>query len=211
LGAREFYGRSFAVSAATLDPRPDSETLIEATLEIVRLENWPTLPLRIVDIGTGTGCLLLTLLSELPQATGLGTDLSGAALEVARGNAAALGLGQRVAWRTTDLLENIAGDFHILVSNPPYLRSAEIATLEPEVSRFDPRLALDGGTDGLAIFRRLSARFFEVVANGWIVLEVAHDQADKVADMFAPGRAGHVRFYRDVSGRRRCVAVRTRN
>jgi release factor glutamine methyltransferase len=211
LGAREFYGRSFAVSAATLDPRPDSETLIEATLEIVRLENWPTLPLRIVDIGTGTGCLLLTLLSELPQATGLGTDLSGAALEVARGNAAALGLGQRVAWRTTDLLENIAGDFHILVSNPPYLRSAEIATLEPEVSRFDPRLALDGGTDGLAIFRRLSARFFEVVANGWIVLEVAHDQADKVADMFAPGRAGHVRVYRDVSGRRRCVAVRTRN
>ena len=211
LGAREFYGRSFAVSAATLDPRPDSETLIEATLEIVRLENWPTLPLRIVDIGTGTGCLLLTLLSELPQATGLGTDLSGAALEVARGNAVALGLGQRVAWQTTDLLENIAGDFHILVSNPPYLRSAEIATLEPEVSRFDPRLALDGGTDGLAVFRRLSARFFEVVANGWIVLEVAHDQADEVADMFAPGRADPVRFYRDVSGRRRCVAVRTRN
>ena len=211
LGAREFYGRSFAVSAATLDPRPDSETLIEATLEIVRLENWPTLPLRIVDIGTGTGCLLLTLLSELPQATGLGTDLSGAALEVARGNAVALGLGQRVAWRTTDLLENIAGDFHILVSNPPYLRSAEIATLEPEVSRFDPRLALDGGTDGLAVFRRLSARLFEVVPNGWIVLEVAHDQADKVAEMFAPGRAAHVRFYRDVSGRRRCVAVRTRN
>jgi len=211
LGAREFYGRSFAVTAATLDPRPDSETQIEATLEIVRSENWPTLPLRVLDIGTGTGCLLLTLLSELPQATGLGTDLSGAALEVARGNAAALGLGQRVAWRTTDLLENIAGDFHILVSNPPYLRSAEIATLEPEVSRFDPRLALDGGTDGLAVFRRLSARLFEVVPNGWIVLEVAHDQADKVTEMFAPGRAAHVRFYRDVSGRRRCVAVRTRN
>ena len=211
LGTREFYGRSFAVSAATLDPRPDSETLIEAILEIVRLEHWPTLPLRLLDIGTGTGCLLLTLLSELPQATGLGTDLSGPALQVARANAAALGLGQRVAWQRADLLENIAGQFHILVSNPPYLRSAEIATLEPEVSRFDPRLALDGGTDGLAIFRRLSARVLEVVPNGWIVLEVGHDQADKVAGMFPAGCAAQVRFYRDVSGRRRCVAVRTRN
>jgi release factor glutamine methyltransferase len=211
LGAREFYGRSFAVSAATLDPRPDSETLIEAILEIVRLEHWPTLPLRLLDIGTGTGCLLLTLLSELPQATGLGIDLSGPALQVARANAAALGLGQRVAWQRADLLENIAGQFHILVSNPPYLRSAEIATLEPEVSRFDPWLALDGGTDGLAIFRRLSARVLEVVPNGWIVLEVGHDQADTVAGMFPAGCAEQVRFYRDVSGRRRCVAVRTRN
>jgi len=211
LGAREFYGRSFAVSAATLDPRPESETLIEAIVEIVGLEDWSALPLRILDIGTGTGCLLLTLLSEFPQATGLGTDLSGAALEVARENATALGLGQRVAWRTTDLLENVAGNFHIVISNPPYLSSAEIATLEPEVSRFDPRLALDGGTDGLEIFRRLSTRLFEVVPNGWIVLEVGHDQADRVARMFAPGCAAHVRFYRDVSGRRRCVAVRTRN
>lgn len=194
LGAREFYGRSFAVSAATLDPRPDSETLIEAILEIVRLEHWPALPLRLLDIGTGTGCLLLTLLSELPQATGLGTDLSGPALQVARANAATLGLGQRVAWQRADLLENIAGQFHILVLNPPYLRSAEIATLEPEVSRFDPRLALDGGRDGLAIFRRLSARVLEVVPNGWIVLEVAHDQADKVAKMFAAGCAAQVRF-----------------
>jgi release factor glutamine methyltransferase len=211
LGAREFYGRSFAVSAATLDPRPDSETLIEAALEIVGLENWSTLPLRILDIGTGTGCLLLTLLSELPQATGVGTDLSGAALEVARANAAALGLGPRVVWQTTDLLENIAGQFHMLVSNPPYVSSAEIARLEPEVSRFDPRLALDGGTDGLEIFRRLGTRLSQVVPNGWIVLEVGHNQADKVAEMFAPRGADPVKFYRDVSGRRRCVAVRTRN
>ena len=211
LGAREFYGRSFAVSAATLDPRPDSETLIEASLKIVGLESWSTLPLRILDIGTGTGCLLLTLLSELPQATGLGTDVSGMALEVARANAAALGLEQRVAWQETDLLENITGHFHIVVSNPPYVSTAEIATLEPEVSRFDPRLALDGGRDGLEIFRRLSTRLFTVVPNGWIVLEVGYDQADRAAEMFAPGGVAQVRFFRDVSGRRRCVAVRTRN
>ena len=215
LGVREFYGRSFAVSAATLDPRPDSETLIEATLEIVGFEDWATRPLRILDVGTGTGCLLLTLLSELAQATGLGTDLSAAALEVARDNAAALGLAQRVAWQTTDLLENIEGEFHIVVSNPPYVSSAEIATLAPEVSRFDPRLALDGGTDGLEIFRRLSTGLFEVVPNGWIVLEVGHDQADRVVEVLAAGApvgaAPRVNFYRDVSGRRRCVAVRTRN
>ena len=211
LGVREFYGRSFAVSAATLDPRPDSETLIAATLEIIGVEHWCSRPLRLLDIGTGTGCLLLTLLSELPHATGVGTDLSDAALQVARANAAALGLEERVAWQTTDLLEKSAGKFHIVVSNPPYLRSAEIATLEPEVSRFDPRLALDGGQDGLEVFRRLSTRLFTGVADGWIVLEVGHDQADQVAALFAPGRGADVRFYRDVSGRRRCVAVRTRN
>ena len=189
LGAREFYGRSFAVSAATLDPRPDSETLIEAILEIVRLSIGRPCRCGFSISGPVQGCLLLTLLSELPQATGLGTDLSGPALQVARANAAALGLGQRVAWQRADLLENIAGQFHILVSDPPYLRSAEIATLEPEVSRFDPWLALDGGTDGLAIFRRLSARVLEVVPNGWIVLEVGHDQADTVAGMFPAGCA----------------------
>ena len=92
LGEREFYGRSFAISPATLDPRPDSETLIEAALELVRWEGWPAAPLRILDVGTGSGCLLLTLLCELPQATGVGTDISEAALEVARANAATLGV-----------------------------------------------------------------------------------------------------------------------
>jgi release factor glutamine methyltransferase len=214
LGRREFYGRSFAVSSATLDPRPESETLIEAVLGIVRREDWSSLPLRILDVGTGTGCLILSLLSELPLATGLGTDLSAAALEVARNNAAALGLGARIGWRANDLLENIEEQFHILVSNPPYLSAAELGTVEPEVSRFDPHLALDGGADGLEIFRRLSKGIGQVVSNGWVVVEVGHDQADKVAQIFAPlvgGRRADLRFTRDVSGRRRCVAVRTRN
>ena len=215
LGCREFYGRSFAVSGATLDPRPDSETLIEAALQLISAEGWSAQPLRILDIGTGTGCLLLTLLCELPQATGLGTDLSAAALSVARGNAVALGVQDRAAWRVSDLLENVDGPFHMVLSNPPYLRSAEIATLEPEVSRFDPRLALDGGADGLEIFRRLSARVLEVVGEGWIVLEVGHDQADQVAELLRwarpAGCRANVKFYTDVSGKRRCVAVRTRN
>jgi len=216
LGRQQFYGRSFAISRHTLDPRPDSETLIEAVLQLVRSDGASPRPLRIVDVGTGSGCLLLTLLCELPQATGLGTDLSGAALGVARANAAALGVQDRVAWLEGDLLENIGGDFHILVSNPPYLSSVAMATLEPEVAQFDPALALDGGGDGLAVFRRLSTgRLGEVVGNGWVVFEVGHDQADRVAEMLrrapAIGPAADVRFYTDVSGRRRCVAVRTRN
>ena len=214
LGARAFYGRSFAVSPATLDPRPESETLIETTLDVVRREGWSSLPLRILDVGTGTGCLILTLLSELPRATGLGTDLSEAALEVARDNAAALGLSQRVGWRASDLLENVAEQFHIVISNPPYLREAELAAVDPEVSRFDPHLALNGGEDGLEIFRRLSKGIGKVVRNGWVVLEVGHDQADSVAEMLKPltsGRHADVTFTRDVAGRRRCVAVRTRN
>jgi release factor glutamine methyltransferase len=153
-------------------------------------------------------------LSELPQATGLGTDLSNAALRVARNNAAALGLASRIGWRATDLLENIDEQFHILVSNPPYLSAAELGTVEPEVSRFDPRVALDGGADGLQIFRRLSKGIGKVVRNGWVVVEVGHAQAEAVAAIFAPltsGRPGELRFTSDVSGRRRCVAVRTRN
>jgi release factor glutamine methyltransferase len=216
LGRQQFYGRSFAISPHTLDPRPDSETLIEAVLQLARLEGASSRPLRILDVGTGSGCLLLTLLCELPQATGLGTDLSGAALSVARANAAALGVQDRVAWLERDLLENIGGDFHILICNPPYVSSGAMATLEPEVAHFDPVLALDGGGDGLAVFRRLSTRRLgEVVGNGWVVLEVGHDQADCVAEMLrrvpAIGPAADVRFYTDVSGRRRCVAVRTRN
>ena len=215
LGRQQFYGRSFAVSPATLDPRPDSEALIEAALEIVGLEGWTGAPLRILDIGTGTGCLLLTLLAELPQAYGVGTDLSPAALAVARDNATTLGLEGRVTWCAGDLLENVDGDFHMVLCNPPYLRSAEIAMLEPEVSRFDPRLALDGGADGLQIFRRLSARISGVIGRGWILLEVGAGQAEAVADLLrqapAIGSAADVRFYTDVSGRRRCVAARTRN
>jgi release factor glutamine methyltransferase len=216
LGRQQFYGRSFAISAETLDPRPDSETVIEAVLQLVRAEGSASRPLRILDVGTGSGCLLLTLLCELPQATGLGTDLSAAALSVAAANAAALGVSNRVAWLERDLLENLGGDFHILVCNPPYLSSAAMATLEPEVAQFDPALALDGGGDGLAIFRRLSTRRLgEVVGNGWVVLEVGHDQADRVAELLRQvpgiGPAADVRFYTDVSGRRRCVAVRTRN
>ncbi len=172
LGARDFYGRSFAISPATLDPRPDSETLIEAALEFVGREGWLEEPIRLLDVGTGSGCLLLTLLGELPNATGIGTDISAAALDVARGNAHRLGLARRAEWRLADALEGIDGPFDVLVCNPPYIRSGDIARLAPEVKHFDPLLALDGGADGLRFFRSVSAGIRHVIPNGWTVLEV---------------------------------------
>lgn len=213
LGERDFYGRTFAVSPATLDPRPDSETLVDAALEIVREEDWMSQPLRILDVGTGTGCLLLTLLCELPQATGLGTDISAAALDVAAHNAGRHGLPQRVEWLHADGLENIVGPFHLLVANPPYVRTADIAGLEPEVRNFDPSEALDGGPDGLAMYRRLARGIATVIqAAGWVVFEVGHDQADQVIALLSREPrmdATQIRVRRDVAGKRRCVAART--
>jgi release factor glutamine methyltransferase len=216
LGEREFYGRTFAISPATLDPRPDSETLIAAALEIAREEGWMAHPTGILDVGTGSGCLLLTLLCEMPQATGLGTDISAAALDTASLNADRLGLGRRAAWLRADGLESIAGSFHMLVANPPYVRTGEIPALEPEVRNFDPTDALDGGPDGLAMYRGLLPRIANVIpAGGWVVLEVGHDQAADVAALLASKEAGMdaagIRIHHDVAGTRRCVAARTRD
>jgi release factor glutamine methyltransferase len=217
LGRRDFYGRTFAISPATLDPRPESETLIEAALEVAREEGWKGDGLRILDVGTGSGCLLLTLLCELSGACGTGTDTSRAALAVARENADRLGVSQRASWLTADGLETVAGPFHMLISNPPYVRTGEIVHLEPEVCNFDPAVALDGGADGLAVYQTLAPRLARVVPDGWIVLEVGYDQADAVASIVAAsvgqavGQAvADVRVYRDVAGTRRCVAMRTR-
>jgi len=211
LGEREFYGRSFGISPATLDPRPDSETLIDATLKLVALEGWPSCALRILDVGTGSGCLLLTLLAELPGAFGVGTDVSVAALETARANAVRLGLVRSAGFLAGDLVDAVRGPFDILISNPPYIPTSEIAQVEPEVREHDPLVALDGGADGVAFFRRLSAQVEEIVPDGWIVLETGHNQADAVATLLAAQGLRKISVQRDVTGRRRCVAARTRN
>jgi release factor glutamine methyltransferase len=214
LGERDFYGRTFTVSPATLDPRPDSETLIEVALGFVDRADLRTAPLRILDIGTGSGCLLLTLLCELPAATGLGTDISSAALQTASDNAQRHGVSARAEWIIADALDGIDGPFDLLVCNPPYIRSADIAGLEPEVRDFDPRAALDGGSDGLAIYRRIAPRLPNVVPNGWAIFEVGYDQAEAVADLLASatkaGDSPRLTLHSDIAGKRRCVAWGTR-
>jgi len=211
LGEREFYGRRFTLSPATLDPRPDSETLIEAVLGIAEREGWNGRPIRILDVGTGTGCLLLTLLAELPMATGLGTDVSEEALATATGNAVSLGLGERAAFACHDALEGIEGWFDLVISNPPYIASGEIDGLSPEVRDFDPLAALDGGVDGLGIYRRIAAGL-ERILRGWVVFEVGASQADAVSSVlqqeFVKTRNAEVCLYLDLSGHTRCVATR---
>lgn len=215
LGERGFYGRSFAITPATLDPRPCSETLIESALELATAEGWRDRPIRILDVGTGSGALLLTLLAELPLATGVGTDISTEALKVAQENCVRLGLGERAAFWERDYLEGIAETFDLLISNPPYIETEEIAGLEPEVRDFDPTAALDGGLDGLDAYRALARGLTRVVPNGWAVVEVGATQSAAVARFFEAevGEDPSVgaRLWNDLGGHVRCVAIRTQS
>lgn len=215
VGERGFYGRTFKVTPDTLDPRPDTETLVELALDIAREETWTSRPIGILDIGTGTGCILLTLLAELQLAHGLGTDISATALGVARHNARRLGLSDRATWQQARSLDGLDAAFELVVSNPPYIPSADIAGLEPEVQRFDPHLALDGGPDGLSMYREIVvASAGSATVGTWWVVEVGAGQAAAVAALVGKhcgARAGDaVRWQQDLGGHTRCVAWKPR-
>jgi len=187
-GTREFYGRSFLVDESVLDPRPDTETLIEVALALIEKTGRREEPLRLLDLGTGTGCILLTLLAELPKAHGLGTDLSPAALRLAEANARRLGVAGRASFLASDWLDAIHGEFDLIVSNPPYIASGEIERLAPEVAHHDPYLALDGGPDGLKAYRRIAAGAARLVApKGAILVEIGASQAPAVAGLLRDG------------------------
>jgi len=211
IGVREFYGRPFCIDASTLDPRPDTETLIEAALRLIDGEALRRAPLRLIDLGTGTGCLLITLLAELPEASGIGVDLSPAALTLARNNARALGVEGRAHFVAADWLDGIGGAFDLVVSNPPYIPTAEIEVLAREVSH-DPRAALDGGRDGLCAYRHLAPRLKEVLRpGGRVLLETGADQAEAVAGLLADAglETGADWLWRDLGGRLRVVGARS--
>lgn len=197
-GAREFWGRSFRVTPDVLDPRPESETLVAWALER-RFDS-------VLDLGVGSGCLLLTLLAERPEAAGEGVDASPAALAVAAENARALGLAERARLRLGDWTEG-AAPADLVVANPPYLRTEELAALSPETAR-EPRAALDGGPDGLAPYRRIAAGLGRVLRPGGAALfEVGPDQAARVAEMLAAAGLSGAETRRDLDGRERVVKV----
>jgi release factor glutamine methyltransferase len=205
LGRREFWSLDFGLSAATLDPRADSETLIEAVLDELpsRDDAW-----SILDLGCGSGCLLLALLSELPNARGAGVDLSPEAVATASANAERHGLQRRARFLVADWDSGLAGRFDIVVSNPPYVPAAEIARLAPEVARHDPRLALDGGPDGLDSHRRL-ARVLprRLVAGGIAVVEHGDDQGPAAEAIYQEAGLTLRKWRADLGGRRRCLVM----
>lgn len=212
IGSREFYGRLFEVTPAVLDPRPETETIVEEVLRLIGERGWRDRELRILDVGVGSGAVLLTLLVELPRARGVGSDVSPAALEVAGRNADRLGAAARCAFVAARSLDGIEGSFDVLVSNPPYIPRCHIGGLAPEVRDYDPILALDGGEDGLEVIREILMRVAEVVPNGIVALEVGAGQAPVVAAA-ARSVAGvvpdSVRSARDLAAIERCVAFST--
>ena len=180
LGTREFWGLPFRLSEATLVPRPDTETVVELALEIFR-ERQASHQIRIADIGTGSGAILLALLHEIPGAFGVGTDLSLTALKTARDNAAALGLADRASFVACSYAAALRGPFDLIVSNPPYIPSAEIPKLSIEVREHDPHLALDGGNDGYDAYRALIPQATERLApGGALIVEAGQGQARNI-------------------------------
>jgi release factor glutamine methyltransferase len=178
LGYREFYGRRFVVTPDVLDPRSDTEALIELCAELR--------PTHILDVGVGSGAILLTLLCEHAQAKGVGVDLSTAAINVAQQNAVALELSERCQFIRSDWFENLHDRFDLIVSNPPYIASTDIAALAPDVQFHDPRLALDGGGDGLAAYRVLARECSAHLAPaGHVAVEIGAGQKSDVVGLFA--------------------------
>lgn len=207
LGRREFWSLRFRLAPATLDPRPDSETLIEAALATIPDR---AAALRLLDLGTGTGCLLLALLAELPNAAGLGVDIEPAAVAAARENAASLGLAGRASFRVGDWTAGIEESFDVIVANPPYVPDPEIDRLAPEVARWEPRRALAGGADGLDAYRALAPRILDRLApEGVAVLEFGAGQDRDVAAILAAAGLEIRGVRHDLGGVLRCaVAVR---
>ncbi|MBF0334876.1 MAG: peptide chain release factor N(5)-glutamine methyltransferase [Alphaproteobacteria bacterium] len=205
MGRREFWSLEFEVGPATLDPRPDSETVVDAVLASLPRRD---AELALLDFGTGTGCLLLALLSELPRARGLGVDRSAEALAVARRNAIALSMAQRAHFAACDWGMGLAGLFDAIVANPPYIPEDDIAGLAPEVADFDPRGALAGGADGLDCYRSLAPHVARLLApRGVAVLEVGEGQAQPVLRIAAAAGLRSAGIRRDLAGIERCVVL----
>lgn len=185
LGHRDFYGLTLSLSPETLEPRPDTETLVDLVLPWLKEKAGEGLRPRILDLGTGTGAIALALLNAVRQATAVGADVSADALATAHANAAALGLAGRFEARRSDWFSAVGEKFHAIVSNPPYIPSELIGTLPREVRDFDPVRALDGGRDGLDPYRIIAARSAgHLEAGGCVAVEVGHDQAGAVTRLF---------------------------
>jgi release factor glutamine methyltransferase len=207
LGYREFWGRKFFLSAATLDPRPDTETLIEAALGWVKTHPKDH-PLRILDLGTGTGCILLTLIHEIPDSIGVGIDISEEACKTARRNADEQKISSRVTIQCSDWVQSLSGTFDLIVSNPPYIPTHVIPSLSAEVQNHDPILALDGGMDGLEPYKFLLSNLKKFLEPGGVVFfEIGDGQLADLTGLVRDSGATLSRVHNDLGGVSRVVEI----
>ncbi|MEM9196891.1 MAG: peptide chain release factor N(5)-glutamine methyltransferase [Pseudomonadota bacterium] len=201
LGERIFWGRAFDITPDVLDPRPETETLIATALD------GPT-PQRILDLGVGSGALLVTLLAEWPEAQGLGVDISPAALAVAARNAKKLGVGNRAELRPSDWLSAVSGRFDLILCNPPYIGADELAGLAPELRFWEPRAALSPGPDGLCVYRYLSVNLeLHLTQSGRALFELGRGQAAGFQEIYLESKGWRVSFVKDMDGVDRCAIV----
>jgi release factor glutamine methyltransferase len=208
IGRREFYKANFVVNENVLSPRPDTEILVEEAIKLL-----PDTAVEILDLGTGSGCIIESILAEKPQARGVAVDISAAALQTARLNAENLQLTTRLDfvnadWFAPDFCAEIGKKFDMIVSNPPYIPTADIATLAAEVKNYDPAAALDGGADGYDSYRRISELAPELLQNGgYILLEAGIGQAEKIADIFCNHKLKLINIVPDLNGISRCIIL----
>jgi release factor glutamine methyltransferase len=205
-GEKEFYGLNFALNEASLVPRPETELLVERGLEILGAKK----PCHFADLGTGSGCIMISLLAHLPHARATGVDISDKALAVAQKNAFLHGVNDRARWVAGSWYQPLGGEkFDLIVSNPPYIASAEIEVLAKEVRIFDPELALDGGNDGLVAYRQIivgaAAHLRET---GVLLLEIGHDQGEAVSALCRVGGFGRVEIGCDLARKNRVITAR---
>jgi release factor glutamine methyltransferase len=208
-GTKEFWGLPFSITTDVLVPRPDTETVVERALAMLRPTGGQSPTLRIADLGVGSGAILVALLTELPHATAIGTDRDVAALTLARENAQRLGVASRAAFVACDFGAAVAPGCDLVVTNPPYVRTGDIATLAPEVGRFDPHAALDGGPDGLAAYRVIAAQAARILTpGGCLVAEIGHGQGPGVAALFRAAGFIEIGIWPDLGGVERAVVTR---
>jgi len=208
LGVKEFWGLPLRLNDATLVPRPETETVVEAALAAIDSAGPRNRALRIADLGTGSGALLIALLTELPNASGIGTDMSREALAAARDNAGRLGVAPRAEFTICDFAAALTGSFDLVVSNPPYIATTDIDTLSPEV-RHDPRPALDGGPDGLACYRTIAGQVPRLLKpHGDLVVELGTGQESAVATLFRAAGLAPSPAHPDLSGVPRALHAR---
>lgn len=210
LGRRGFYGLELKISKDTLDPRPDTEVLVDLVLDLVG--DRKDVALDILDLGIGTGAICLALLANLPQARGTGTDIAQGALDTAVENAALNGLSDRFSVTRSNWFENLSGRYDIIVSNPPYISSDIVPTLDREVREYDPLLALDGGADGLDAYRAIAQGSRErLKPDGIIAVETGFDQKKSVRQIFEAAGFERISAMKDLAGNDRAQAFRTKN